>query len=453
MCFILSFLFMIFGVKDTFSRLNKERKMLLDKRYIEHTLSPHLEQKVIEQDLNYFPNFRPLDHTMGYSLDKYVEQRIPTQLIEYAISTKLKIKILALFPEHFKIMARKLNLQILQDYYHISPKKKGPLNKTRPEYFLCCDNTGEKFLVVAVSPGSDYVDHYASMIRHQLNLLSCRTKNKMTIIRFPFLEETLTEWSGLDNYLVKKDEIVILGYVNEIEKVFQKSPDIPIEYLGSYENYYYRSRKYKVGKKIINLLGVKYSFWGNLSGFVVNKCCILGAAEVIYAAKLGALSSPKDLYDRLYSATDYVLMRGTKVVEHIKKLRNPFIEIFKDCHTLTHVSVPTVLEEDFIQRKIAGEKFGANSIDNEIFYMAKAISEFNRKTNSTIKFFSLHFATDYIRHQNEATMTTLYDLTNNRTESAIESKSLAINNLANKLIQYLTNKENHTLHRRKASCY
>lgn len=413
----------------------------------------YFTEKIFLRQRNHLHNYRPLDHTMGYNLDKYVAQRIPIKLIEYAVSNNLPIRVLGIFPDHFRNISLKLKLKILKDYDQFSMKKTGALNRMRPGYFLCCNNKGRKFLVVSVSPGSDYITHYASMIRHQVNLLSTRAKDIMSILYFPFLEREITEWTGLSDYFVQKGETVILGYVDEIEQSFKSKTDIYIEYLGSYENCYYRSRKYVVGNKIVNFLGVKYSFWGNLSGLIVNKCCALGAKEIIYAAKLGALSSPKHLYNKLFSVTNYVLMRGAEVIEHIRNLPNPFIEIFEDCHTLTHLSVPTVLEEDFIQRNIASEKFGVNSIDNEIFYMAKAVSDFVAKTNGSVDFFSLHFATDYIRQQNEVIMKTQYDLTNNRTKAALQSKSEAIANLAQKLILYLLNEKKCTFSRRAIACY
>src|SRR3989344_4553422 len=111
------------------------------------------------------------------------------------------------------------------------------------------------------------------------------------------------------------------------------------------------------------------------------------------------------------------------MITTIDTLQHPIHDLFPEINSGYHVSVPTVLEEDYLQRKITVE-LGITSIDNEISQIAFAVSRFNKEYNKNPRFFALHFATDYLRSDKKRAEKTnlaflLYSLLNLETANAI----------------------------------
>ena len=110
----------------------------------------------------------------------------------------------------------------------------------------------------------------------------------------------------------------------------------------------------------------------------------------------------------------------------------PLLRRFPDLDTGLHVSVPTVLEEDYLQRRTATD-LGAASIDNEISHMARAAAVYGGD------FSAAHFATDYVRSPGERNAPTSHDLASNR--GALEAnrkKAIQQQIVRHVLLPYLT---------------
>lgn len=186
----------------------------------------------------------------------------------------------------------------------------------------------------------------------------------------------------------------------------------------------------------VNLLGVKYSFWGCISAKVTTQICRLGAQEIIYIGKLGTLSSPSDIYNKIFTPSRFLIMYGDALVCDIKDLRNNVLEYKSSLATGRHVSVPTVVEEDYTQRNVAAS-LGISSIDNEISQVAYAIDQFNRQFNREVSYTAMHFATDYIRKPHERGVEMDFDLSNNRSEVARGKKATMVDAIGLELLTYL----------------
>ncbi len=91
---------------------------------------------------------------------------------------------------------------------------------------------------------------------------------------------------------------MVIGYVEEILENFKTSYEIITE---NYNRFYGSKRVRLKNGKIVNFLGIKYSYWGNISKKVVEKIISLGGKEIIYAAKLGSLTSHLHLYKKKFS--------------------------------------------------------------------------------------------------------------------------------------------------------
>ncbi|MCB1067207.1 MAG: hypothetical protein KDK56_03385 [Simkania sp.] len=296
-------------------------------------------------------------------------------------------------------------------------------------------------MAIAVTPGEDYIYHYAAMLRFYLSSVTSKSHRLLEIIRYPDLEASIAKWTGLDTNFVKKDDFLVLGFIQEI--LAELKNNLAMNLISTQESDYYLSYRYVLESgQIINFLGVKYSFWGNISAKLIEKLCELGVSKVIYIGKLGCMTNPNDLYDRIFSPTKFLHLKANKIIGFATKVNNEFVSEFPELNSGWHVSVPTVIEEDYSQRK-ASANFECNSIDNEISQMAIAIDKYNKanRCNEKISFLPLHFATDYLRSDHEKTKHIGLDLSTNRTSSAEEKKSAIFKKLSRYLKQYIEQQE------------
>lgn len=374
---------------------------------------------------------KSLDHTMYDAIDEYVKQKLPVDLFREAILKKKKIEIHGIYSEHFKKQGNLVENQYLLQVVNFkhNPNHK-PLNFVRPAFYV-----DKERLCVLVTPGKDYLLHYASLILYLLDTLTTRWSNLVKILRYPYAENSIHVWSGLSQDLVQKGDILILGYVNELQDYIRLQDENTV--FDKHENQYYTSARCKINDKNICLLGVKFSFWGNLSAKIINRILNLGAAEIIYFGKLGTLKHPDDIYTKLYSPTVYSVVYHDKLVCLIDDLPNHLTIQFPELNTHMHTSVPTILEEDYIQRGLL-DTLKTNSIDNEISQIAYTIKKYNEDFNSQVKYSCIHFPTDYIRQLDKPDILTDHDLSTNRTVEALEKKKIIIQKACDYLYKYLT---------------
>lgn len=175
------------------------------------------------------------------------------------------------------------------------------------------------------------------------------------------------------------------------------------------ENFYYKATRVKLGDRSLNFLRVKYSFWGNMSAHLVARMLDLGASEIIYMSKIATLDDPSHIYKRIYSPTQFALLRDNQV-KMIPPIVNPLVEKFPELDSGTHLSLPTVMEQNFETAALAHSV--ATSLDLEVSNIAKVITEYNMQHAKQIAFTPVHWATDYIRTQEEVNLDTGFDLTN-----------------------------------------
>lgn len=369
---------------------------------------------------------KSLDHTMFESLDKYVKQKLPCKDIKQAIIQKKKIEIHGIYPSHYvenpDIFRTATRLNKISFSHNDSSKK---FNFIRPEFYENKDS-----FVAFIPCGKDYLQHYSSLLIYFLDTLTTRWSDYTTIFRYPYAENSIHIWSQLDSNFIKEGDRVIIGYVEELEKyITEMYPDLIVE---TFENKFYKSTR--IISKNINFLGVKYSFWGNMSAKLVNRFCNLGASEIIYFGKLGTLESPNCIYNKIYSPTSYSVVYHDKIVSIIDDLPNQ-LSVFLP-PTGMHTSVPTIMEEDYLQRDLL-DILKSESMDNEISQIAYTIKKFNLDNQKQVKYSCCHFATDYIRQLENQNEITEYDLSNNRTDSAKIKKAEIIAKISSIITNYL----------------
>ncbi|MCT8347295.1 hypothetical protein LGZ99_08760 [Photorhabdus temperata] len=307
-------------------------------------------------------------------------------------------------------------------------KKNKRHNYIRPELYIYeKDMTRKAYL--KTTPGRDYMEHYYSMIRDHLS----HSKNEFSVK----LDYSQSEESKLIKELASElpknndADIIIIGDFTSLSSSLSRKKRVLVKICGinfSLEKY-----------KNFDLLGIHFSFWGNLSYFLVELLLELGYKEIIYIGKLGCLTSESHLYNKIFSPNEFFIFDKDQMISRITLDKKELQSIFPEVCTGKHVSVPSVSEEIYYQKQIF-DRIGINSIDNEISYMASAVHKHNLKTRKDCSFYSLHYATDYLPNATNMNEKFDFDLSNCSDEKAKERKSNVIENICDILIRYLDTK-------------
>jgi len=372
-------------------------------------------------------------HTMGPFLDAYVTQRISTSTIDRAVSDGMDIEVQGVYPTHASQLFKGATELV-------SPQAGRPeklFNVIRPGYLLAPNTSavapsdnGNK-LVVVVPPGRDYIMHNASLIRHYLASRGVSADRLKSIVRYPIAEDRIADWTRL-GHVISAGDRVLIGYVNEIVQRFVgwggRISDV-------HDDEFYTAIRIVIpGGKEVCALGVKFSYWGCIAGRLAAAVQAFGASELIYAGKLGALSSPDDVYSRTFVPSSFlVCSESMRLLRKDAAPPNGLVSMYPELDSGTHMSVATVLEEDHPQRRQASG-YAVTTIDNEIAQIAQAITD--RQRNRGMWFSAIHFATDYLWGPDETVDRTTPCLANNRTSQALRLKAEALETVAQLLFRY-----------------
>jgi hypothetical protein len=379
-------------------------------------------------------------HTMNSVWREYLEKKTPPKFWEEIKDENTTVEVHSVHAGHFEKHKELFGISHFEFIPFTSTRPGKKYNTIRPKFYKCWDKYNRKKIVVCVTPGYDYWLNSCTNIKSYL----CDyfgnefVKPKLSFFHYPEAENSLFYWSNLDSNFIKKNDIVLIGYVSELEeKIFKNN----FEKIGTLiENDFYGSVRYKTPNGIVNLLGVKYSFWGNTSARLSKKICELGASELIYVGKLGTLTSPQEIYTKIYCPIKYSVMWGENHIIDLESIPNPYYEFNSKNENILfdhHFSVPTMGEESFTQRQLIEKRLG-KTIDNEISQIAFAIEPFK------IPYFSLHFATDYLFKQSESEDTNVQNLVKAMQEEAKMKKEKMLNEISPLLYQYLIRLSNST---------
>ena len=374
-------------------------------------------------------------HTMRDALPLYVANKVPVSALQEAIDLGYRVEVHGTYPEEFKSVARTLGFdRVGRIPFKIHPEQKRH-NYVRPQYFWA-RKSGKPVLVAAVTPGKDYVYHYAEMIRYALTSRGADADGVLSVTRYPTVERNIAHWTGLNETFIKKNDRVIFGNFDTFEEKMTR--ELGAAHLGTEENDFYSSSRYLLKDgSTINFLGVKYSYWGNASVPLIRQASRLGAREIIYAAKLGTLTSPDDVYKRIFMPSEYVIARHDKIVGKTRHSPNRVLAANPAMNSGVHSSVPTILEESSYQRRLLREE-RANTIDNEISQMAAEVMRQNRgKRYTPITFSAVHFATDYL-HDTADGENIAMNLATNRTPETRAAKAEILQHISDTLTEYFS---------------
>ncbi|MEU3616927.1 hypothetical protein ABZ725_32185 [Streptomyces sp. NPDC006872] len=131
-------------------------------------------------------------------------------------------------------------------------------------------------LVIKTFPGADYVHHYALVIATYLAMTG-RTSDAVSY-QPPGEEECRTAVEALD--LDLDGDLVIVGW--GLQHL------APADGVWTRGNGYAWQRAEVAGRRVV-YLGFLHSIWGDVAGRVVARLAALGARDVVYVGKVGAL--------------------------------------------------------------------------------------------------------------------------------------------------------------------
>lgn len=354
----------------------------------------------------------PARHTMGAALDAYVAQRLPREQLDAARAQGKPVEVHGIYPYHLpRVLPGAVPVAA-----GLHPRAGKLCNAIRPWWFA--HPAGQ--LVVAVPPGRDYVLHYASLIRHYGAELR-------QVTRYPEAERAIASWSGLGE-LVRPGDRILVGYVDELTALL-RAHGAQVARVATSTAYHAAWLEFP-DRTRVTAIGVRFSFWGCIAGHLVRACADRGAAEVIYAGKLGTLTGPDDVYGRLFIPSGYAIVAPGARPRLLPAPRNDLLAAFPQLGSGLHVSVATVLEEDLPMRAAAAA-LRADTVDNEIAQMALALG-------GRTAFSAIHFATDYL--QDGSGKAARFNLANNRSLEAHTERDRMLCKVAETLARYYTRK-------------
>ena len=233
----------------------------------------------------------------------------------------------------------------------------------------------------------------------------------MSVYAYPIAEGKIDKWTGLDETMIYFNDVVILGYSTFFKEKFMQ--DLSFSVMTVNQNKFYTStRLLSSSGVIVNCLEANYGHWGDISDYLSQKICQLGANEIIHIGKVGTFTAPSEVYKRIYIPASFVVGRRDEIFYNDVSISNS-MEYIEEYSSLAHVSVSTTMEETFKQRD-SFERHKIETIDIESSKIAQAVALYNLKSDKKVKFGAIHFSSDYLRKADEIEESLEFDLSTER---------------------------------------
>lgn len=377
-----------------------------------------IEMRTGKISLNIIPVSYSLEHTMSHSLEQYVEQKLPEDLLEHVAANRIPIRV----ENH---AGTDFSADLIDFSYRHTRRV---VNSFRPTWHTHIDEEHKESVVLRIPSGYDYIRHFSSLVLHYLKARISCPQDLMTIDYDLLNDRRYPALTGLNTLDIKPGAQVVIGCC-----------DLLIEYMKDQvfsfeENDFYAC--WKAQNNVI-FLGCKFSFWGRLSGSIARFLCEqFQPSEIIYFGKLGTLTAPADIYQEIFTPSHYQMFSGLTQLGPTIKMENSFTAFNPSHRRGIHASVPTIMEETFSQRQRLAMN-GVESIDNEISFIAREIHRFNTRTGSRVRYSPIHYATDYLRDMHDWSLQVRHDLARGRSPSSLHKKKIIISRIAGIIKNYL----------------
>jgi hypothetical protein len=253
-------------------------------------------------------------------------------------------------------------------------------------------------LVIKAFPGVDYVHHYALIIATYLSM----TGKPVDAVSYE-LPDPATSCDAVEKLDLGLDgELVIVGW--------GLAHLVPADGVWTYGHGYAWQRAQVHGRAVV-YLGFLHSIWGDVAGRVVTQLSEVGARDVVYVGKVGALNPNIEPNTRLATGNTS-LVGGSPVTWH--DFFGDFATAQPGVHTGVHVTSPSILLEN---RDWLTEHAGHAFVDPEIGPMGAAAQR------ARIGFGYLHVISNNLARHYAA------DLSNERHRDVIRRRTILISQI------------------------
>ncbi len=403
-------------------------KNFFGKYFLNNSLSYYSKKELINPSSLDTPHFS--EHTMSIGLEKYIYKKIPVHdLLMYAPLLS-GIEVHGVYPD-LKLFEELLKKVKILKIISKSGPKPGNSNSLRPLFLLVEDDKKRNLLICCVTPGRDLLLHYASMITYVLKKYS---NLKVLTYAYPIAESKIDKWTNLDENFIFPGDIVIMGYATFFKsKLFQ---DTNFSLITTNENQFYTTTRFLCDNgSVVNCLEANYGHWGNISDRLAKKICQLEAYEIIHIGKVGTLVSLKEVYQRVYIPSRFLVGRRSEILCSDVNIKNS-LSYINEHASQVHVSVSTTMEETFKQRNDL-KCLNVETIDIESSKIAQAVASFNGNSALKVRFGAIHFSSDYLKSENEIDLSPKYDLSTERMPQADHKKKLILNKIYELVRQHI----------------
>ncbi|WP_037620090.1 hypothetical protein [Streptomyces aureus] len=269
-------------------------------------------------------------------------------------------------------------------------------------------------LVIKAFPGADYVQHYALIIAAYLAMTN-RPAGAVTY-QPPGQDECRTALDGLD--LDLDGDLVIVGW--------------GLQYLAPDNGVWTRGPGYAwqcteiAGRRVV-YLGFLHSIWGDVAGQVVARLAALGAHDVVYVGKVGALAP--GIEPNTWLATGNTSLVSGALVSW-DDFFGDFASAQAGVHRGLHATSPSILLEN---RDWLAKHAAYDFVDPEIGPMGAAARQ------AEIRFGYLHVISNNLARHYPA------DLSNERHLDVLRRRAVLIDRIRDIITGCLTGRPPHTL--------
>lgn len=264
-------------------------------------------------------------------------------------------------------------------------------------------------LVVKAFPGADYVHHYALIIATYLSMTGKAADTVTYKLPDPALSREAVRKLDLD----LDGDLVIVGW--------GLAHLAPASGVWTYGHGYAWQRTHVHGRPVV-YLGFLHSIWGDVAGRVVTRLAELGARDVVYVGKVGALNPDIEPNTRLATGNTS-LVDGTVVTW--TDFFGDFATAQPGVHTGVHVTSPSILLEN---RDWLTEHAEHAFVDPEIGPMGAAAH------GAGIGFGYLHVISNNLARHYPA------DLSNERHSDVVRQRTVLIRQIHDVLASHLASR-------------
>jgi hypothetical protein len=330
----------------------------------------------------------PENHTMGDSLERYLEMKVHQAALERAYSDIVVIGAYTRYSADSIAFA--------------GEKLDKPFNWERPTAHVKGDT-----LYIECFPGYDHVEHYAEIVACYLQIREQRGDSLTLSSRVSFVPASCSdtkaalEGTNLPLFPGYGVDTVILGQVWHLPRLTGSE-----EWSGS-GPWQWILRSF--GDRKVAFLGFRPAFWGDISGEVVHYLASqFHVKEVIYLGKLGVLK--KGVEPNSWLATGGESLVNGRTVAWDNVLAPSVARLAANSAIVgTHVTLGSVLHET--KSWHAQLVDSVDFVDPEIGMMAQAA------VRSRIRYGYLHMITDNLGEKYAE------DLSNERIESVLQRRA------------------------------